>query len=417
MKRINRHNYEAFYIDYLDGNLTQEETAEMEAFLKANPDLSEELEGLGEISLSPESSSIDKSGLKVPNLDLLKQDQEQRDILFYKAVEGDATPQELDALRVLIQQEKFAEEYEQWKMAVLKPMETEKVSGRNLHRLPLELPVTPSNFESFLIARSEGILSEEQRRAVEEYAQNSRIAKRESELYDNLRLKAPAGIFYPEKAKLKKTNTRIYFLRAASVIIILTFLGSLAFLLQENEPLVANVENNTSDSSKTEVPATKIDSAKDKKMMKMPLQEWELHEPDPVEYAELKDNKPEFKKREGKAERNEREILPIEPLTADVKLRPIETERPTYPETEIESPGSEDEFLTIAEIAEERLANELNISDEGRDELALAIAKKLTEKTGELLDTEIKKSENESSDYLTYSVRIGSFKVSHKTRK
>mgnify|MGYP002152686501 CR=1 FL=1 len=35
MNKINRHNYEAFYIDYLDGNLDAEKAAEMEAFLEA----------------------------------------------------------------------------------------------------------------------------------------------------------------------------------------------------------------------------------------------------------------------------------------------------------------------------------------------------------------------------------------------
>lgn len=45
---INKHNYEAYFLDYLEGNLTVELQAELMVFLEANPDLKDELEMMRE---------------------------------------------------------------------------------------------------------------------------------------------------------------------------------------------------------------------------------------------------------------------------------------------------------------------------------------------------------------------------------
>lgn len=418
MNKINRHNYEGFYIDYLDGNLDAEKAAEMEAFLEANPDLAEELEGMEEMRLSPESHSFDKSGLKVPNLERFEEDQNQRDLLFYKAIEGEASPQELQVLDALVRNEEFSREYNLWKMAVVKPLESDKVSGLNLHRLPLELPVTASNFENFLIALSEGLLSEEEKRAVEEFAGQTKGGQRDLEFYQNLRLETPKGVFFPDKDQLKKRKKRVIWLRAAAIILLLTFLGSLSLFLGDDEMPVAEKREIHKDTAKAEIPLnTPSDTLPQKKQMdKIPLQEWEMIEPDPVEYAELPELKDESEIHAVEEINGREEIFPIEPLVAEVQLRPL---NPSFaqPGKRDQPRKDQDEFLTIGEMAEKRLAKELNISEEDRDEMALAIAKKLTEKTGEFLDAEISKNENESNDYLTYSLRIGNFKVSHKTKK
>lgn len=62
---INRQNYESILVDYLDGKLSPEEEAELMLFLLKNPDISEELEGLQEVSVSPNQISFpNKSSLK-----------------------------------------------------------------------------------------------------------------------------------------------------------------------------------------------------------------------------------------------------------------------------------------------------------------------------------------------------------------
>lgn len=48
---ITRENYEIYFIDYMDGNLSERERAEVEAFLLVHPDLQEQLDGMGEVRL------------------------------------------------------------------------------------------------------------------------------------------------------------------------------------------------------------------------------------------------------------------------------------------------------------------------------------------------------------------------------
>ena len=63
--KIDRHNYEVFVLDYLEGNLSADQHAAMEAFLLANPDIAEEIEGLNEFTLeAPLEGNIDKDSLK-----------------------------------------------------------------------------------------------------------------------------------------------------------------------------------------------------------------------------------------------------------------------------------------------------------------------------------------------------------------
>lgn len=66
--RINRNNYEAFFLDFVEGRLDNSSTLEMLAFLRKNPELKEELEAFSDIRL-PDKAEVfeDKSLLKKLN--------------------------------------------------------------------------------------------------------------------------------------------------------------------------------------------------------------------------------------------------------------------------------------------------------------------------------------------------------------
>ena len=49
MEQLNIYNYEAFYLDFLDGNLNQEDVAQLFRFLDENPSLKIEEENFDEI--------------------------------------------------------------------------------------------------------------------------------------------------------------------------------------------------------------------------------------------------------------------------------------------------------------------------------------------------------------------------------
>lgn len=57
--KINRSNYESYFIDYIDGTLPDDLVDELLDFLQENPDLAEELNAAKDISLKPQSSTFD----------------------------------------------------------------------------------------------------------------------------------------------------------------------------------------------------------------------------------------------------------------------------------------------------------------------------------------------------------------------
>ncbi len=65
MSRINKHNYESYLIDWMEGTLDARTTHEVMAFLDANPDIRKEAEGFEEVVLEPEPVFYkDKSAIK-----------------------------------------------------------------------------------------------------------------------------------------------------------------------------------------------------------------------------------------------------------------------------------------------------------------------------------------------------------------
>ncbi|MBD3638077.1 MAG: hypothetical protein HUJ25_12050 [Crocinitomicaceae bacterium] len=66
MEKINLHNYEAFFLDYMEGNLNVQQEFELMDFLEKHPELKAELEhDFEEVILSPvEDVKVDKSSLK-----------------------------------------------------------------------------------------------------------------------------------------------------------------------------------------------------------------------------------------------------------------------------------------------------------------------------------------------------------------
>lgn len=89
--KIDRSNYESFFIDYTDGNLPDELVNDFLDFLKSNPDLAEELKAVNGIKLQPEKLIFtDKSRL----LKTDKQISEPDDFRAVAYLEGDFSPTE-----------------------------------------------------------------------------------------------------------------------------------------------------------------------------------------------------------------------------------------------------------------------------------------------------------------------------------
>lgn len=76
MSKINIHNYEAYLLDFSEGNLTDELQMELELFLIQHPELDINLSDLALVTLNEESISFsNKKNLKKTDSDLVSEDQ------------------------------------------------------------------------------------------------------------------------------------------------------------------------------------------------------------------------------------------------------------------------------------------------------------------------------------------------------
>lgn len=90
---INRKNYEAYFIDYLDGNLDENLVDDFLEFVKQNPDLKKELELLQTVTVKPENIQFNKKE------SLLKHKYDQEETFNQTAiasVEGELSPMEIE---------------------------------------------------------------------------------------------------------------------------------------------------------------------------------------------------------------------------------------------------------------------------------------------------------------------------------
>lgn len=114
--QINRTNYEAFVLDYLEGNLTPEVRQQVEAFLLAHPDIQAECEDLMGVALPQDELLFeDKQKLKIED------DISHADWLMMHVLDGEATAAEREELNALLLDPIQARNFEALKLAVLRP--------------------------------------------------------------------------------------------------------------------------------------------------------------------------------------------------------------------------------------------------------------------------------------------------------
>lgn len=440
MEKINIHNYEAFFLDFAEGNLSPDQILEVEAFLEAYPDLRDELASFEIITLPPSKSETNKwSELKKPSLEDLKSDSALRDTFFVRAIENQLNSFEEKILNELITDTVFKKEYELWQNAVL-PSGNEAVVKHNLFQFGLDREVSEFNYEYYLTARTEGLLNTEQNAALEEFANAKPNGTRELEIADGLKLSPPKGVFYPDKDKLYKKDKPVLFIwlyRAAAIAAVLIF-GVFIWInvsspFAEKAPM-ANQEKHTPAQTTDSLKNTETESsdtlpnteAQDEPL----LEDWEVREPDPVEYAETNTKSEKSQPIKETTERKESilekiEVSDVEDLVASHQSPELIEDTKDIQKDLDENLENSDKasttktFNSIPKYAENLLADKLNIPESEKDEIGLALARKLTARTGELLNAEYKKEETntEGEESLTYTLRIGSFKISHTKAK
>ncbi|MFT7347257.1 MAG: hypothetical protein ACI9CP_001716, partial [Cryomorphaceae bacterium] len=231
----------------------------------------------------------------------------------------------------------------------------------------------------------------------------------------------------------KKKKGLVLFYRAAAVLLLLGLSASVFTLLNQDGSIDSKYAQREAiqsapDSlkgSEYEVEIGKDSIPTENKAERYQLEEWEIREPDPVFVADKVEPKinQEIKPQVPSIEEDFDEVEYAEVES----IENIEQEQIQLPEPNVEMPDTDEmilaeavpeaEYQTIGEVAQNRVADQLNLSDSEKDELALSVAKRIAQKAGEALDSEVKKEIDEDADRLTYSLRIGGFKLSHSKSK
>ena len=113
---ITRENYEIYFMDYMDGNLSARERAEVEAFLLVHPDLRELLDGMNEVWLEVPVEVFDKK-------EEIKRTVREREIEYYAiaTAEGVITGEEQTWVDGNVDKDVFKREVEMYDKVKVKP--------------------------------------------------------------------------------------------------------------------------------------------------------------------------------------------------------------------------------------------------------------------------------------------------------
>ncbi len=444
MKPINLHNYEAWFLDYVEGRLSAIEVESLQHFLTEHPELKAELDSFEPIVLpAVAAASLDWSGLKIPDDTVLRMDAQAREWLYFQAMEGVASQPEMAALDALTEDAEMAAEYSHWKNAQLKA-NSATLAQRDkdaLYQFGLERPVSDFNFEAYLIAYAEGLLSPVEVDALSAFAEMQRKGQKALQLAALTRLVPPKGIFYPDKAGLyRKKELRFvpFWLQRAAAVLLLVAAGIAALwyfpsrLVEPNDSSIA--EKSKHIEPKPLVPTLSADTLPELVINKH-FENNTIERSSPM-HTETLQNAPALAAKLLEKPQQDDVVPPKSPPTSPLPA-PLLVEVPVVvfsekdeiasivvheadaPEGALErtqaSIGSV--YLTVPELLAEGLAKQLNIETTKSDELALAFARRITEKAAEVLKTEIKRDEAADGEHLSYTFRVGNFKVEHTRRK
>lgn len=113
---ITRENYEIYFMDYMDGNLSARERAEVGAFLLVHPDLRELLDGMNEVWLEVPAEVFDKK-------EEIKRTVREREIEYYAiaTAEGVITGEEQTWVDGNVDKDVFEREVEMYAKVKVKP--------------------------------------------------------------------------------------------------------------------------------------------------------------------------------------------------------------------------------------------------------------------------------------------------------
>jgi hypothetical protein len=224
MSKINLNNYEAFLLDYSEGNLSALEIAELKAFAIAHPQLEIDLDNFELPYFSEEPAGIDF----ISELKKTEQDVQTEELINY--IENNLSAGQKAAFEAkLLLNKNLAKELELYKKTILTADLTEQSN------LITSLAKTEEDLilNNQVIAYLENQLSTVERTEFETVVANDALLLAELNLYSKTILTADSSVIFPYKKELKKEARIISlfnFRRIATMAAAVLLLIGLAFV-------------------------------------------------------------------------------------------------------------------------------------------------------------------------------------------
>ncbi len=252
MSNINLHNYEAFLIDYLDGNLNEDAVAELKAFVLANPQLEIDLEEMELPSFSDEELKVDfKNDLKKTEVFI-----EDEELINY--LENNLNEAERKAFEIkLLTDKELALKLQAYNKTILNAEALVFADKASLYKNEDELILSNTT-----LAYVEGQLSGKDKTQFENELKTNSALQKEFTAYQKTKLVADTAIVFEDKQALKKEakiialfNFKTVAAIAAAVLLIFTL--SFVFNYFNSTPATENKElaKTEKNTTKTTVPS------------------------------------------------------------------------------------------------------------------------------------------------------------------
>jgi hypothetical protein len=209
--KINRNNYEIWFLDYFDGRLNPGQVKELMEFLELHYDLREEFDNFENVSLSPAKHIVfdAKDSLKknqvIPVGDINEKNYEE---FFIGDIEGDLSKMQSEQLIIFLEKNpSLKKEYDQFSKTKIVPDNAIIFDAKQSLKKSIITPageINEKNFEEFFIGEMEGDLSKEQSEQLAIFLEKNPSLKKEFNLFSKTKIVPDNAILFDAKQSLKK---------------------------------------------------------------------------------------------------------------------------------------------------------------------------------------------------------------------
>lgn len=241
--KINRDNYEAYFLDYHEGQLSPEMVEEVMMFVDQNPELKNVFDEFEAVSLVADGDIVfeRKSSLKKNQVFATSQVNELNfEEFLVNETEGLLNPEQLASIEEFISiNPQFEKDRRLFALAHLSTDDEIVFEAKDsLKQKAISVgPINADSYETFMARELEGDLNQEEKVQFAEFMEYNPQLEKDRKLYTHTILNTEKGIVFEKKSSLKQSVTPIrrivyYSLSAAASLALIV---SFYFLLDRND--------------------------------------------------------------------------------------------------------------------------------------------------------------------------------------